>query len=364
MSHRFSRIVLRFKNKPTRFYLFLIILLVALMFSAVLFYGHFWHPTQPQKGGLADDQQFPATNQVAYKNLDLKIAAQAKYSGSKITKIRDLGVDNNVRIYVVAFKVEPDELTEFGLMTEPTSPKPQNGFPVVILLHGYVTPSRYSTTQFYLADMEEYSRSGFAVIKPDLRGQGLSLHDGKPEGAYYSMAYNTDVLALIADIKSTNYLDSANISLWGHSMGAYIALRAAVISPDIKNLILISGPVGNVSDMFNSYVAVSDRNNPVARNIREAVLLRYGTPRQKPKFWNATSPLSYLDQLNANVQIHVGTADTIVPPHFSADLHHALDKVRKPHEYYVYQGGSHGLVAERPTIYQRSLKLLLTGIKG
>lgn len=356
--------MLKIKKRPARYYFFFLLLLSAFALAGTLFYGHFWHPSQPQKGGLADDQQFPTTPEIAHKNLDLKIAAKAQYSGSQIKKIRDLGLHNNVRVYVIAFKVKADELTEFGLMTEPTSPKPSKGFPVLILLHGYVTPGHYSTTEFYLADMEEYSRSGFAVIKPDLRGQGLSLHDGKPEGAYYSMAYNTDVLALIADIKSTNYLDSTNISLWGHSMGAYIALRAAVISPDIKNLILLSGPVGNIRDMFNSYVAVSDRNNPVARHIREGVLLRYGTPVQMPKFWNTTSPLSYLDQLKANVQIHVGTADTIVPPHFSADLDHSLNITHKQHEYYVYQGGSHGLVAERPMIYQRSLKLLLGSLGG
>lgn len=364
MALKFSRLVARVKSRPLRFYFFLVVILATILFATTLFYSHFWYSAQSQKGGLAEDQLFPATQQVAYKNLDLKIAAQAKYGGSQIKKIRDLGIENNVRISVVTFNVSPDGLTEFGLMTEPVSKKPANGFPVLILLHGYVTPNRYSTTLFYRSDMEEYSKSGFVVIKPDLRGQGLSLHDGKAEGAYYSMAYNTDVMSLIADIKSTDYLDSSNISLWGHSMGAYIALRAAVISPDIKNVILLSGPVGRVSDMFNSYVAVSDRNNPVARYIREAVLLRYGTPDQKPKFWNATSPLSYLSQLNANVQINVGTADKIVPPHFSADLNRALNNARKPHEYYIYQGGSHGLVDERPLIYQRSLKLLLNSLNG
>jgi uncharacterized protein len=244
------------------------------------------------------------------------------------------------------------------LMTLPAGPAPEDGFPVLILCHGYYNPLYYPTEKAYLGDMEHYSQAGYAVIKPDFRGQGLSLAEGSAEGAYYSMGYNTDVMSLIAAIKQTNYLNKNKISIWGHSMGAYIALRAAVLSPDIRNVILLSGPVGNVQDMFSSYIAISDTNNAVAASIRAKQLARHGTPISDPSYWNNTSPLNFLDKTKAFIQINVGTADELVPPRFSADLDNTLNRVHKDHEYFVYDGAGHGLLSYRGLIWQRSLASL------
>lgn len=347
------------KKKSRRYYALFLPAVIILLVAGWLYYHNAFQETAPQTGSLAEDQQFPTTPQTAYRSLDLQIAGQYRFDSDTIKKVKDLGVENGVAKSVVSFKVPTDNLTEYALMTTPAAPKPSGGYPVIILCHGYATPKVYSTYYYYLSDMEEYSRDGFVVIKPDFRGQGLSLHAGSAEGAYYSMGYNTDVMSLIAAVKKTDYLDKSNINFWGHSMGAYIALRAAVLSPDIKNVILLSGPVGRINDMYKSYVAISDVNNPVAENIRRAVLLRYGTPLTNPKFWSATSPLSYLDHLKSYVQIHVGTADGIVPPRFSADLDKALSEAHKPHGYFAYKGAYHGLVNQRPQIYLRSLEILL-----
>jgi dipeptidyl aminopeptidase/acylaminoacyl peptidase len=348
----------KFKKRPARFYLLAILLLLILAGTATFYLYRGYHAQQVSKGVLADDEQFPLQSQDAYKNLDLKIAAKYHYDGGQIQKIRELGTANGVSISVISFKVPADNLTEYGLMTQPIAAKPAGGYPVLILCHGYATPSVYSTYNFYLGDMEEYSRAGFVVIKPDFRGQGLSLHSGTPDGAYYSMAYNTDLMSLIAGIKKTKYLDGSNLSLWGHSMGAYIALRAAVIDPEIKKVVLLSGPVGDIRDMYQSYVPISDFYNPVANSVKQSVLLRYGSPLTNRKFWDQTSPLSNADLIKAYVQIHVGSLDQTVPPRFSADLDKTLSAIHKPHGYFVYPQGNHGLYSERVQIYSRSLEIL------
>lgn len=295
-----------------------------------------------------------------YKSLDLKIASKATYSSSPITVSKQLAVENNVDHQVVQFKVTKDGLSESALMTLPTTPKPAKGFPVIILCHGYVNPVFYRTEKAYLGDMEYYSQHGFVVIKPDFRGQGFSIGQGSPDGAYYSMAYNTDVLSLVAAVKQTKTLDKNNINLWGHSMGAYIALRASVLSPDIKHTILLSGPVGYIQDMFNSYVAISDTNNAIAGALRLRQLSAHGTPNTNPTFWNNTSPINFLSNSKTFYQIHTGSLDQIVPTHLSADLDQALTKVNLPHEYFVYPRGEHGLGPERTTIWARSLSRLTT----
>lgn len=308
-----------------------------------------------EAGGSADGS--PAA-QTDYKSLDLGQVRQATFTSQSITQLSAVASDAKTKQYIFSFGVPHDNLTEKGLMLLPNTPAPKQGYPVLILCHGYANPWAYSTEKAYLADMHFYASHGFAVLKPDFRGQGLSIPAGQPEGAYYSMAYNTDVLSLIAAVKQTAYLNADRINIWGHSMGAYVALRAAVVSKDIKNAILISGPVASLKDMYEEYTAISDTQNTTAANVRLDALNRYGTPESNPSFWAKASPINYLADTKAHFQIYVGTNDRIVPPAFSADLTAALDHLHKPHEYYVYQGGTHGLVPQRPIIWQQSLTVL------
>lgn len=315
-----------------------------------------YEAAHPVRGQIS--ASIPASDN--YKQLDLSLAAKAYYTNKPVNKKRVIDVGSAFQNIVFSFAVPKDGLTEYGLMSLPTASPPSQGYPVIILCHGYANPWNYSTYYDYLGDMEFYASHGFAVLKPDFRGQGLSVADGTPDGAFYSMSYNTDIMSLIAAIKQTPYLDKTDINLWGHSMGAYIALRAAVLSPSIKNVILLSGPTGTAAELYYHGERVSDRLNPTAGAIRADELARFGTPVSNPAFWNKTSPLNYLSKSKAHFQIHVGSADKIVPPSFSDELNQALDKAGVAHDYYIYQGAQHGLVPQRPLIWSRSLALLQT----
>ena len=335
----------------------LVIVALALYLGVVWFYVTQSYNKQPlQTGTLSSTAAF--SGQDYSKSLDLRIAAKASYPSSPITEVKDLGVTDNLDEQTISFKVPTDNLTEYGLMILPAAKEPSGGYPTIILCHGYYNPDQYHTTTGYVPDMDFYAQHGFAVIKPDYRGQGMSIDQGSPDGAYYSMGYNTDVMSLISAVRQTPYLNKNNINLWGHSMGAYIALRAAVLSPEIKNVVLLSAPAGTAQDMYSDYSAVSDFDNPVALRMRESILLKYGTPLSDPKFWNTTAPIDYLDQLRANVDINVGLQDHTVPPKFSAELDAALTSAGKAHEYYIYPDGTHGLNQQRMQIWQDSLPLL------
>lgn len=344
------------KNVQLLYSLALVVIFGALIGLAWAYISDSYVNKPTQKGHFSFGQTYSGED-LAH-SLDLRLTAKASFPSKPIKTIKDLGIVNDNRQSVVSFSVPTDGLTEYGLMTTPTTPMPAGGYPVIILCHGYYNPEQYSTYTGYIGDMNFYSQHGFVVIKPDYRGQGLSSDAGKPEGAYYSMAYNTDVMSLISAVKQTPNLNKNNINLWGHSMGAYIALRAAVLSPDIKNVILLSGPVADIEDMYKLYLAPSDQDNPVAYQIRQAIINKYGSPVADPNFWSDASPINFVSRLKARVQIHVGTADQVVPPVFSADLDKALTKANKSHQYFVYQGASHGLTAQMSQIWQRSLDLL------
>jgi uncharacterized protein len=295
-----------------------------------------------------------------YQSLDLNIAKMASYPSAPMVKTADLGEVHSTHRYIVNFEVKNDGLSEYALMSVPTSKMPEGGYPVILLLHAYYLPSEYKTTLGYLTDMNFYAQHGFVVIKPDFRGQGYSRSQGRPEGSNYSMAYNTDVMSLISAVKQTPYLEAKKINLWGHSMGAHIALRTSVLSPDIKTVILLSGPVSNFSKMYSDYSAPSDIGNTVASSIRSAALIKYGTPKTNPIFWGNVSPINFIQSSKAYYQIHVGSDDVVVPPEFSADLDIKLSSLSKNHGYFVYTEGDHDLYGYRQQIWQRSLSALST----
>lgn len=330
---------------------FSLILTLALIWSLVI------EQLAPKQSAISATPANPPAS-TNYRELDLSLARKAGYSNSALRTVKDLGTVEGVNRSLVSFGVPKDGLFEYAYITKP-APAPAGGqYPVIILCHGYAEPEAYSTPGTYADDMDFYARHGFLVIKPDLRGQGLSLSKGSPDGAYYSMSYNTDIMSLIAALKKTSYVDTTAINLWGHSMGAYVALRAAVLSRDIRNVILLSTPGDVLEQARLGYIALSDRQNPVATAVRSQQLAIHGEPLTNTAYWDKTSPLNYLADSPAYFQVHVGSLDGVVPPVFSDNLDRKLSEVHKPHEYYVYDGSGHGLISERGLIWQRSLQVL------
>lgn len=347
------------KNRKTKFRLAGLVLawllLIAIIGSAISYGAYTFLHQHTEAGQFKVSDTFIGEN--LRDSLDLKVAAKADYPSAPVELSQSMGDQAGVSLQHFSFLVKADGLREYGLLTLPTAPKPTNGYPAIILLHGFSSPRDYDTDTFYLQDMEFYSRHGFAVFKPDYRGEGLSIKSGHPDSAYYSMVYNTDVMSLITALKQTAIIDKSNLSIWGHSMGSYIGLRTAVLSPDIKNVILLSGPVDSLAKMYATYVPSSDAHDPYALATRNEVFSKYHTPNHD-QFWTDSSPINLVTKIKARLQIHVGLDDKIVHPEFSADLDKALTDAGVVHQYFRYPGGMHSLLAQRDLIWSRSLELL------
>ncbi|BBH21805.1 alpha/beta hydrolase [Paenibacillus baekrokdamisoli] len=98
--------------------------------------------------------------------------------------------------------------------------------PVIVLLHGFCGSSAYWERIVPL--LENKGR----IIVPDLRGHGRS---SAPEEQVYEIdAFADDLLLLL------NELGLESVSLFGHSLGGYVALAFAERSPDrLKSLSLV-----------------------------------------------------------------------------------------------------------------------------
>lgn len=277
----------------------------------------------------------------------LTITAMRKkdYPGSNLVIEQTLSDEYNSHQYIASYKSEG--LKIYGLLTVPIGQMPKNGWPVIIFNHGYIPPTQYRTTERYVAYVGGFASAGYIVFKPDYRGNGSS--EGRPEGAYYSTSYVTDVLNALATIRKYKDANPGKIGMWGHSMGGNITLRSLVVRPDdIKAAVIWGGVVGTYNDLMNNWQRrVSYIPPPTEMALRNSyranLIAKYGTPESNPEFWHSIDPNYYLSDITAPIQLDTGAEDEEVPPAFSQGLFDRLRKLKKTAEFYSYPGGDHNI---------------------
>jgi len=266
---------------------------------------------------------------------------QRDYPGSDLVVEQTLSPGSNYRQYVASYL--SDGLKINALLTVPNGAKPATGWPVIIFNHGYIPPTVYRTTERYVAYVDAFARNGYIVFKPDYRGFGSS--QGTPVSAYYAPDDTIDVLNAVTTMQRYGSADPNRIGMWGHSMGGNITLRALVIDPRIKVAVIWAGVTATYYDMlYNWHPPAADRPPPsFAGGARQKYLAKYGTPDQNKAFWDSISPMAYLADITAPIQIHHGTADVEVPLQFSQTLASDLKSAGKPVEFYTYAGSDHNI---------------------
>ena len=294
------------------------------------------------------------------------IAMRAKaYPGSAIVIESTLSAGPDYNRYVVSY--QSDGLKLFGLLTIPTGVKPAGGWPVILLNHGYIPPTEYSTDQSYAEIVAPLAAAGYIVFKPDYRGHDNS--PGIPYQSYVSPGYVTDSLNALASIKTYKDANPNEIGVWGHSMGGNITLHELVITHDFKAAVIMAGVVGSYSgilDWWKARVAtgvLTTQNDLQTDQLLLQMVSLHGTPQTNPGFWNAIDPTYFISDIGTPVQIQVGSADVEVPPSFSQGLVVQLQNAGKTVTYHSYPGADHNLspdtaaaMAEAVSFFNQYLK--------
>lgn len=277
--------------------------------------------------------------------LSIQAMRSRDYPGSEIKIEGTLTPAGNYNRYIASYK--SDGLKIYAFLLIPKGVAPDQGWPVIILNHGYIIPEKYTPEGNYIPYADAFAKNGYIVFKPNYRGNGKS--EGSPTSTYYSPDYTIDDLNAIASIKKYPKANPNKIGVWGHSMGGSITLRDLVVNTtDIKAAVIWGGVVGNYSDiMFNWQNRVSykpDVEDLMLRNKNREILTGInGTPDTNPDFWNSCDPTYFLEDITAPIQINVGLADSQVPPDFSKGLYNKLKIIGKPVEYYGYPGSNHDI---------------------
>src|SRR5712692_8072942 len=304
----------------------------------------------------------PAAAQPTLVSLAIDAMRQREYPGSEIAIEQRLAPGSNYRRYIASY--QSDGLKIFGLLTVPNGPRPATGWPVIIFNHGYIPPTVYRTTERYVAYVDAFARNGYIVFKPDYRGFGSS--QGTPVSAYGAPDDTVDVLNAVSTMQRYANADPDRIGMWGHSMGGNITLRAVVIDPRIKVAVIWAGVNATYKDLLeNWHPTGGDRPPPSFSGGWPGKFIEsFGTPEQNPGFWDSISPMAYLADITAPIQLHHGTGDTEVPLQFSQTLANDLQAAGKPVEFYTYAGADHNISQGFTLAMARSVAYFDRYLKG
>lgn len=171
---------------------------------------------------------------------DYKIEALANQSfaaESIIRTIKEIGEGDGYTSYLISYQTQGKLMT--GQLNVPTVEKPVGGFPVIVMLRGYVPENIYQTGVGTRNSAAVYAKNGFVTIAPDFLGFGESDEDY--EDTWKSRFIKpVQIAQLFETIKEqpTIGLDATKqvtlnpdkMGMWAHSNGGQIALTTLEIT--------------------------------------------------------------------------------------------------------------------------------------
>jgi dienelactone hydrolase len=226
--------------------------------------------------------------------------------------------------------IEVDGIHSF--LAEPEGPRPH---PLVMSVHG--GPS-YHERDVFSSRVQAWVDHGFAVALVNYRGstgygkawRDVLEHDpGFPEVE--------DVTKVRDRLVAEGIADPSAILLHGGSWGGYITLLGLGTRPDKWSAGIAAVPV---ADYLAAY---EDEMEPLKAFDRA---LFGGSPQELPDLYRERSPITYVEQVKAPVQILAGENDPRCPIRQIDNYIARLRELGKEHEVYRYDAGHGSLVVD------------------
>jgi uncharacterized protein len=151
-------------------------------------------------------------------------------------------------------------------------------------------------------------------------------------------------------------VDRTRIGLFDHSLGGYEALRAMVVSRGVKGGGAHVGRGGlaqrHLLQLVDGDAHPTAPPPPVQKQVAQSLIATKGTPNTDPTNWNQASPINYVGDSTAAVQIDMDVADSQVPKLFSDHLYAALQAAGTSVavQYRTYPGDDHQFIRNRAAV--------------
>lgn len=296
---------------------------------------------------VGDDQLYrlvPELTSMPFKELTIPFLRSRSYQSS-LGELTPLADNGSYRSFLTSY--DSDGLRINALLTQPAGQPPAGGWPAIVFIHGYIPPSQYRTQEKYVEYVNGLARSGFVVLKIDLRGHGSS--EGEASGAYYSSDYIVDTLNAYRALQSSSFVHPQKIGLWGHSMAGNVIIRTVVVEPSIPAAVVWGGAVFGYQDFRD--LGISDGSYQPPSNASERQRRRqqlfdtYGQFELGHYFWSQVDATPFLSELRGAFQFHHAVNDSVVDVQYSRNIHDRLTKAGVTSDLYEYQTGGHNITS-------------------
>ena len=231
-----------------------------------------------------------------------------------------------------------DGLWIYGFLNVPHREGP---LPVIIAIHGYINPAVYETLDYTTHYADAFARAGYIVVHPNLRGYAPSDRGDN----LFRVGMAIDILNLIAliheqsDSAPLEKAAPARLGLWGHSMGGGISTRVLTVSDRVLGAVLYGAMSGDEVQNFEAIQVWSGRN----RGLAELDVLAESILRISPQY--------YFDRISAQVSIHHGQADALVPPEWSQKTCEQMEAAQVEVSCVFYPGLPHTFYGEGDQLF-------------
>lgn len=258
-------------------------------------------------------------------------ALMAEEFGSERPQRLRLSVDNEAYTeHEVRYR--SGDVMVSGVLLVPKGPGP---FPGVVLNHGYIEPSIYVTGQGLSREQDHLARNGFAVLHTDYRGHASS-DPASDLDRETRLGYTRDAINAVQALKKEPRVDPDRMAMLGRSMGGGVTMNAIVAQPDLVDAAVIYASVS--SDYLDNLRRWTLPERP---ENAQRLFDRFGTPQQRPEFYDGLSPRTYFDRIEVPVLSHHGTLDESCPLPWARTTQRLMREAGVDSSLRLYQGEQH-----------------------
>lgn len=285
-------------------------------------------------------QKIRKYDKYAYENL-----AKREFAGSEIKFDSVIKDEDEYTSHLISFMSDGKKVT--GQVNIPKRPIPDAGHPTVLMLRGWAEQESYKTGNGTRNAAAYFAKKGFLTVAPDFLGYGGS-DPINPDVLEARFETYTTVLNLLASLQSIKEANAGQLSIWAHSNGGQIAITILEITG--KNIpVTLWAPV--TKPFPYSVLVYTDDSDDKGKFLRK-VFAEFDEEYDA----NLYSLDTYLDRINAPIQLHQGTLDLSVRKDWSDTFVKMLKNKDREVKYWVYPGADHNLVPSWNTAVQRDVE--------
>ncbi|MDR7253119.1 dipeptidyl aminopeptidase/acylaminoacyl peptidase [Nocardioides sp. BE266] len=211
-----------------------------------------------------------------------------------------------------------------GVLNVPTwrGPQGDQGWPAVVLAHGYIDPAYYVRGQGMTRERGFLAERGYVALHVDYRNHAESTDDPRVETAV-RLGYSADVIAAVHALTGSRdvRVDPDRIALFGRSMGSGVVLKALEAEP---GLVAAGVAWASVSSLEGQNFDHFQRPDAPVAQLRAGFRGRHGLPDDDPEFWRGVSSRPAFDEITEPVLLAHGRFDDTCPPRWARATQRAL----------------------------------------